>query len=218
MPNWCHTNYAVWGELHELKKLKSRLEAAQKYIKTESDFGQYWLGNILVSMRLLPLKDVRKGIIPGNLHCRGSIENSEFVIDRLPDKSGGRYYFTFETETAWGPMTGLWEAVLGKFKTLKHVYAAEECGCELFINTDEEGMFFRDRYVVRYCLGDENAHILRNREALGDCTMYLSEDEADDWVCATFNGVNTVEELMSFADTFNPKNDDFLSVNKFEKA
>ena len=64
MPNWCYTNYAVWGGLHELEKFKSKMETAQKYIRTNSDFGKHWLGNVLVSMRLLPLKDVRSGSIP----------------------------------------------------------------------------------------------------------------------------------------------------------
>lgn len=218
MPNWCQTCHAVWGDLRELEKFKSRMEVAQKYIRTKSDFGRDWLGNVLVSMRLLPLRDVQKARIPDTLHCRGSLESEEFDIERLPEERGGHYYICFETRTAWDSMAEMWENVLRKFKTLQHVYVAEEGGCEYYVNTDESGMFFNERYIISYDLTGENARILSNPNNNCCDTEYLSESEADNWVRATFSKIGTMEELKSFASSFKPQNDDFLYVNEFERA
>ena len=215
MPNWCYTNYAVWGGLHELEKFKSKMEVAQKYIRTNSDFGKHWLGNVLVSMRLLPLKDVRRGSIPHNLHCRGSVENAEFVIGELPEEKGGHCYLFFDTLTAWEPMDDMWKAVFAKFKTLKYVYIAEEDGCGYYVNSDSDALFFDDKYKVYYSLTGENRKILLDPERDCECCESLSESDADCWVKETFKGLSTMKDLMAFAGTFAPDNDDYLEINEF---
>ena|GEM_PF-6433852 len=52
-------------------------------------------------------------------------------------------------ETAWGPLPEVWDLMAEKYN-LSYVYCSEECGCAVYVNTDSEGRFFSDRYILDY--------------------------------------------------------------------
>jgi len=81
------------------------------------------------------------GIDIQNISCRGSIE---YLEDYDPESD----HVKLETETAWNPTTELWEAVASKYKGISFVYRAEEAGSDIFINTDAEGTYLPERYLL----------------------------------------------------------------------
>jgi hypothetical protein len=52
-------------------------------------------------------------------------------------------------ETAWNPLPEVYEKFAEKYG-LSFVYIADEPGCEIYVNTDIEGKFFTDRYILDY--------------------------------------------------------------------
>lgn len=60
------------------------------------------------------------------------------------------YSFKVDTETAWEPHMAVFYKILReKYDDAIHlVYMAEECGNQLYINTDEDGKYFPEHYMV----------------------------------------------------------------------
>lgn len=146
MPNWCSNSFAIYGDAFAVLRLKMILDDAvkeepQMFKSHASDFGTGWHGNLLLAAGYSE-KDVMER---DDLPCRGSILDVEYFED-------GPYgpYIRIQTETAWGPNPEMWDTLIAdKFDgQLQYVYIAEECGCEIYTNTDEEGEIFPDRYYV----------------------------------------------------------------------
>ena len=68
-------------------------------------------------------------------------------------KDSDTYHFSLETETAWTPHMEAFRKILHEkySDTIQMVYISEECGCEVYINTDTEGMYLPERFVVDCC-------------------------------------------------------------------
>lgn len=107
------------------------------------------------------------------LRCRGEI----YYVERIDDD-----VLFIGTSTAWEPMCALWDAIIGKVYTdkisgdrkLSYVYKAEEPGLGLYVNTDESGLYFEERYYI-YCAdkdfeehygGDEEASVYNRLSSL----------------------------------------------------
>ena len=135
MPNWCSTEHAFFTENEdrsELVKLHLAISSAMKTPSgTPNNFEPGWLFKIAEMHR----------IDPESVPCRGSITH----LDELAPSSN---HFKLSTETAWAPMAEMWDAVLEKYEGVFHVYTAEECGQEIYVNTDEEGLYFPNRYLL----------------------------------------------------------------------
>lgn len=87
-----------------------------------------WVGNWLAAHR----------IDTENLYCRGFIENCEL--------NGG--HVRIDMETAWASLPEVWDLMAEKYN-LSYVYISEECGCEVYVNTDSAGRWFSTRYVIQ---------------------------------------------------------------------
>lgn len=161
MPNWCYNQVAIYacseeGE-RELRKLYMRIagigtevhnvpeenmmyeyEGAAK--KVESD----WYGMLLLA----------HGKKAQDVECRGDIQ------DRIEWGEHPQNHIYFRTETAWGPQIEVIQEMLENYEDLAFEYTAEECGCEIYINTDTVGVFFPDRYYIEWdlcgCGGDSD--------------------------------------------------------------
>ena len=77
-----------------------------------------------------------------------------------------------DADSAWNPCTEFVDFLLKKLlptdTSIKYVYVAEEPGCEIYVNTDEKGMFFKEKLVIDFDDGS-----VSDRE-------YYTKDEIED--------------------------------------
>jgi|GEM_PF-1477788 len=153
MPNWCSSTYAFKAKGKNKKELQRLHQTIAETImgKTipkekmvENGFGAGWLGNVAIV----------HGIDWESVSCRGDITVIDVDVTGWGDADGSRdaeglYYFKLETETAWTPTIELWDAVVKQYEGVSFVYTSEEQGCDIFINTDTEGQFFTQRYLLK---------------------------------------------------------------------
>ena len=120
MPNWCNTTMVCTGE--GAKNLLSIIESCEKKELHKSDFGNLWLGNIVIAM----------GLEWEKIFCRGSITSYEYDdSDETPELS-------IDYDSAWNPCYELMGAIRRMFN-VELTYISEEPGCELF-RTNDPGM------------------------------------------------------------------------------
>ena len=130
MPNWCFSSYVIEGRKKELQSLHSKMKRLEKRKKSlvENGFGKTWLGNLAT----------RLGGDWQEVYCRGS----------WSDLDWNGAILRFNTETAWGPMTEVFNFIKSIYPSLEIYYMAEENGNGVFITNDTEGRFFSDRYYL----------------------------------------------------------------------
>lgn len=130
MPNWCFSSYVIEGRKKELQSLHSKMKRLEKRKKSlvENGFGKTWLGNLVT----------RLGGDWQEVYCRGS----------WSDLDWNGAILRFNTETAWGPMTEVFNFIKSIYPSLEIYYMAEEKGNGVFITNDTEGRFFSDRYYL----------------------------------------------------------------------
>lgn len=93
--------------------------------------------------------------------------------DTKLELEGDTYSFKVETETAWSPHMDVFYKILReKYGDLIHmVYQSVETGCGIYINTDTEGKYLPERYMID-CYHDGDYH-----------TEYFeSYEEAIEWI------------------------------------
>ena len=193
MPNWCSNQIAFYQEDGGCTLLEAFHADIQKYVGyREPDTGRFsnWAGHWLESNK----------INPDSVSCRGSFESCELYFDHV----------IISMETAWGPIPELWEKLAEKYD-LRYVYIAEECGGELYINTDSCGRFFTTRYILNYFdldyLEIDSGLMSEYRERLKELseeTRYYDdfEEVLDDFKDFGFR-VTNLEELNKCLEKFN---------------
>lgn len=153
MPNWCDTEYYfISKDKDVLEDFRSRLSKAtsnssfmkEKYGK--SDFGDGWLGNVLHEFCLSREKVVDDCVnyeYNGTVRFRGSIVSLD---DEIATTDDGRYILFLVTETAWGPMTKMWDAVIEDNYPgqITYVFHASEPGMEYYVTNDAEREWFNE--------------------------------------------------------------------------
>ena len=133
-------------------------------------------------------------------------------IDEEVSEKENIFYFKFQSESAWSPNVGVFRKIISdKYgEELDMEYCSEEPGVGLFINTDEEGFFFTDRYYLDSCINSEYA------------TEYFeSKQEVLDWVKSRFPDIkvtikttlNKIEEEV--CKHIDESGDDFFTLRKF---
>lgn len=143
MPNWCSNAMAVYGPKDDVVKF---VQIVREGIVNAGEYNQLYSTFLAAGF-------------------------SKEEIDALPDFSRGFYtemhpevetdsegaYAKIYFESAWSPLCDSWDALLRRFfPTLRQVTIADECGCEVYVNTDAEGRFFPDRYNVDACVEGED--------------------------------------------------------------
>jgi len=190
MPNWCYSKYAFYTNdenKDELLRLHMNLsDIIKEPSEVKNGFEPGWLGKVAIS----------HGLNWEEVSCRGS-------IDYLDDYEPGNSFFTLESETAWAPTEELWEIVIGQYKGVSFVYKAEEPAESIYTNTDIEGTYFPEKYLLElygdtsipegWFAGQDKPDSLDIREYFADF------DELMDY-CAEFTGkeFNTFEDLQNY--------------------
>lgn len=57
-------------------------------------------------------------------------------------------YFIISTATSWTPKPEVWDSILNEYSEIDYVYTSEECGFNIYINTDESREIFEESFVV----------------------------------------------------------------------
>jgi len=161
MPNWCTTSYVFKGNENEIKDFYSKIKSFTSKERVPNDFGNFWLGNVVDGFGF-DWKEIR---------CRGKITYLQNIFDYLkePDR------FELSTETAWEPMTEMWDKIIEKYyPSITYVLIAEECGMGIYINTDLAGDDFSTRFSVDFKLPPKYAPLCEDG-FYADCAEDLVE-------------------------------------------
>lgn len=109
----------------------------------------------------------------GNGYNRGNIG----YISEATLEGDGTWSLRIDYESAWSPMIDGFDYLLRKhYFTLRQVTEAEECGCDVYVNTDERGRWFTDRYILEgdgfdteyYDASEESELCSRAAELIGE--------------------------------------------------
>lgn len=129
MPNWCMTQYTIRNKEKEpLEAIKNEFEESQKINTVKNDYGNKWLGNVLLKLGF------SEDDVLNNIPCRGSFEldpNIDF------DEETGINELHIFTETAWEPMPAAILKMVDKYAPGSEIlYFSEEPISECFITND----------------------------------------------------------------------------------
>jgi len=217
MPRYCYTDYAFISRdkagLSELKRLHNNLSKIMtKPSKATNGFGPGYFEALAKS----------HGLNPKDIPCDGAI--IEIIQSTFSESLG---FFTILTESAYSPKINLWNKIISQYKGVSFVYRAEEPGWDLFINTDERGEFYPDRFLLSVDCEDVTP-TLPVFEGWGD-NFFEKDDDApprievqEYFACfealqsyfADFTGkrIASIEEMNSYFDGINERCSD-IGVN-----
>jgi len=187
MPNWCCNSIAFYqedGGISMVEAFYTDIQKYQDYKDPETNDSSNWVGHWLQSNR----------IDTDNLYTRGFFTYCEFHDNHV----------RIDMETAWGPLTEVWDLMADKYE-LAYVYIAEESGCEVYVNTDVEGRFFTDRYLLNYFDVDELELDARIIAEYGERLQEISGETSY---------FNSWEDVIDIFKPFDFKFDDVNALNK----
>lgn len=139
MPNYCSTSVVIFAESeHGEQELKSLHD-----LITE-------LWNQKPPTAYLPLRRVLDACgAREDVCCRSDIYDVGDI-----GKTHGMTFFKLYCEDAWCPQTDALDALMESeaCNDLKYCLRGEEAMCDVFVNTDDTGIFFPERYVLDYVI------------------------------------------------------------------
>lgn len=199
MPNWCSNEMAVYGSRDELVKFVELIKKARETAKETKHWELY---------DVFSLAGFDDGEMDKFGWSRGYFTNDSLDIGN----KDGRDFVDVSFETAWSPMCEAWDELLRRcFPNLKQVTIAVECGCEVYVNTDVDKLFFPwticiDAGYENSVFGDfyEDSYVTR-ADALHNVNEWLGKsfdslEEAEEYVLADEDGDNwfNVHEFYAY--------------------
>ena len=121
--------------------------------------------------------------------------------------------FSMDTETAWAPHMEVFRKVLQERygNRIRLVYMAEECGCGIYVNSDTEGKYFPQRYMVDCChAGEFHKEYFDTYE---DAIDWI-QGEYRDFGFSLFDTVEDVERKVREVSEWDE--DGFFNFHRFE--
>lgn len=140
MANYCYNDIVFYSSNKTILQ-----ELQQLFFKANEDKG-----------RVLSILDYID--MPSECNTEILDMRNHFIhIDTEIKSDGECHYFYIQTESAWVPDLELFNYLLSSVykDTIKMHYQAEEPGCGIYINTDLDGLFFQNRYVIDCQKGDD---------------------------------------------------------------
>ena len=131
MPNWCYSGVRVEGPKDKVRKLYHMMKNLEEMKKPllENGFGSTWYGNLVHILG----EDWQK------IYCRGSW-TFLYVEDTV---------LAWDDETAWGPLTEIFQLIEKKIPGLKVYYSCEVDGMGIYQTNDWTGNYFPARYILQ---------------------------------------------------------------------
>ena len=193
---------AVYGSPAEVKDFKEKCELARE----KGDKLNHWHLYQIFEEFGYKEEEILKGDFTYGYN-RGNIED---VTDIQKSKDNEDYVLVYY-ESAWEPMVDGWNYLIrNHYKTLKSETVAEECGNEVYINTDEKGKFFNEKYVV-YIEDWDSFYFDRGQEKLvvDLINKYIEEKHLK------FCKMQTIEDCYLLIENNNPDEIGYISINEF---
>lgn len=133
--------------------------------------------------------------------------------DTRLEQNKDTYSFRVDVETAWEPhMAMFYKIIREKYNdAIQIVYMAEESGSEVFVNSDKEGLYFPERYMIDCC---------HNGEYYKE--YFNTYPEAISWIKENYGDINVTEyDSLAFVqhtvENSSPSDDgDFFYIHRFE--
>ena len=208
MANWCMNRHAFFTDKENESELIRFHEKLSSIMKTPSEvpngFEPGWLGKVAIA----------HGVDWKEISCKGEIST-------LGEYEPGSNFFTLESESAWTPANELWEAVIANYEGVAFVYIAEESGMGIYTNTDVDGRFFSDRYLLEI-LGDapipEDWYANQEKPGCLEIREYFESLDAFTKYCTDFTGqkFSTYEEWQNyFSSIFGEESGVIAEVHEF---
>lgn len=193
MPNWCFSSVVIEGNQEEIESLHKVMDTLQKMNKPsiENGFGPTWLGCLLNAIG----KDWH------NISCRGSW--SDLSVEFNNNIGVLRFY----TETAWRPMTEVFQAICEVYQSASYYFESEESGMGEYWTNDIGKKYFRDRYIVDMCTPDEH-YCTEYFETLPKALEFLQDGEE-----MPIKSLQDVELMEEKWQEINP--DSYCNVHEF---
>jgi len=170
MANWCVTHIAITHEDREaIEKLYDNILSWTSHNAEENDFGQYWLGNIVLNADVGTVYTQFGERKDTDLACRGYITAMWLEKNRL---------IIYE-DSAWEPAVQLWLRVLDKYLPGAILtYDAEEPGTILYWTNNPDLV---GRYRVNpYDYEDIESEIAATDKDIVDILRWLLDTDEDD--------------------------------------
>lgn len=137
MPNWCSNTFFVYGNKAGCIRFYLKL---QSLLESHDSSGGSRL-NLWDTLKAAGYDDSELS----GINCRGDI--SDLNLEEEIEEGGRPFGVKFWAESAWSPCSEAITLLINKLAPrmgLKSVFLAEEPGCEIYINSDVDGVYFRD--------------------------------------------------------------------------
>ena len=203
MPNWCNNTSVILSYEKGNKNLKKVYDVINGIVKDINDKKCNNWGTYELYARLTDLSE--EEILNGAHNCgyiRGYVDDAEFDAEND--------VITIYWQTAWGPMIEGLDYILKPYGL--HSYTiAEEPGEHVYINTDESGLYFKDKYI--FDAYDEKRG-LYTTEYFG--TEAKAVEFVRDYLGRT-RGINNFEEAEIAIEKYNDKQkgDSYIVFEEF---
>lgn len=180
MPNWCWNSTVFYGDSKKIYEIGS--EVLSKFLQNTKEGKDTHLDTLLNALGCPQeiLNDREKGY-----WVRAWIQNVALEED-------GTLMINYES--AWNPCYEVIDSILEEYQpTIKQVTQAEECGNCVYINTDREGLYFKDKYYLDI-EKEGRSNDLKYFETLEDAIKEFKDFfEIDE-------DINSEEELQNFIE------------------
>lgn len=208
MANNCYSQYTYHTTIENLESLKS-------FNKFISD--NYNLTRIVDYLKELDLTDEQIRNMINDEDYRDEVFGCSDIETKTTEDGKELYYFTVDAESAWVPHPRPFQIMKDRdWSGINMEVYSEEPGCDLFINTDTEGIFNPTRYRVfgYYCnwgvdSGNEFEEYFETKEEIA--RFLNSEIESD-----RFTADMDIYEMEKVADSILSDKYDTSSVSVYE--
>lgn len=193
MANWCSTVYVFYGEN------KEGIDNLFKDLKEVEEKDNTWIGNVFM----------KKGFTEKEAE---ELVYRSFITSVCRYKTGE---VELTCEDAWNYHYEAMSELIDKYGEGIHFeMLAEECGNGIFVNTDEGGVYFTDRFMID-CDIDGNCfnEYFANEEGLREYVSKMLKVELNDNVDISEMSLDAIQ------DYFNSKYEDdgcSLYINEFD--
>lgn len=157
MPNWNVTDVKVTGPKEQIDKLYSIMSSLSEADEPAVDngFGNIWYGCLVSVLD----EDWEK------VYCRGSWSDLEKIDDNT---------LSWWDETAWNPLTEVFDVIEKHFPDLKVYWICEEPGMAIYASNDVDHKFFNTRFIFFWDNGEEYEYFDSEEELLDFANDILS--------------------------------------------
>lgn len=207
MPNWCSNAMTVVGPKDDIVKFIDHINRSRAHSK---ETGHWELYDIFA--------DLGYAKENGDIDCedwtRGYLTDGEGDYNLMKSPTGNdEFCAELHFETAWGPMCDAWYRLLKEhFKALRHYTIAEECGNEVYVNTDKEGIFYEEKLAVDgYC---SKTNRYTSDYGVGGIGRSSEKDALDAINYAFRKDFKTLKEAKRFAEQLDD-DDSFLNIEEY---